>query len=91
MGRVSKLEILTILAPHRAQEAVLIEPPYAHQSWYTIKQGIGGLSPQPISLKATCLTNVLDDISILSLVEVGLPKYRLLCLKSKCSWTVKIS
>ena len=90
MGMVSKPKILTIPAPHGAQEVVFIEPSYAQQSWYMIKQGIGGLSPQPSSHAASCLTPVLEDISRLYLVNVDLPKYYPLCLKSKCSWIVKI-
>ena len=58
MGRVAKPETLSIPAPHGAQEVVLIEPPYAQQYWYMIKQGSGGVSPQPSSLMALCLTPV---------------------------------
>ena len=78
------------MAHNMAQEVALIELPYAQQSWYTIKRGIVGLSPQPSSHAPSCLTPLLEDISILSLVKVDLPKDGPLCLNSQCSWIVKI-
>ena len=80
--------LLTTIKPKSIH---LIEPSYAQQSWFTLKQGILGLSLQPSSHAVSWLNLVLEKLSGLSLVKVDLPKDGPLCLKSKCYWIVKIS